>query len=112
MSTKFTPHNTNRTPWTDDLTLIAKTVEKDEEGYDITTETERLVFCCFYDGVSRAEFYESMKAGMQASASAEVWAEDYERETLAEHDGIRYVVMRHWETGRGTVMLILQEVIR
>ena len=112
MSSRFIPHNTNRTPWTDELTLITKTVEKDAEGYDDVTESEKEIWCCFSDGVSRGEFYESMKAGMQASAQAEVWADDYERETLAEHDGIRYVVLRHYETGRGTVMLILQEVIR
>lgn len=112
MSTRFTPHNTNRTPWTDDLTLIKRTVEQDSEGYESVTETETDIFCCFSDGVSRGEFYEGMKAGMQASAQAEVWAEDYDRETLAEHAGIRYTVIRHYETGRGTVMLILQEVIR
>lgn len=112
MSRPFVPHNTNRTPWTDDLTLISVEVTQDAEGYETRTETEREIFCCFYDGVGRDEFYESMKAGMRASASAEVWAEDYERETLAEHAGIRYVVNRHYETGRGTVMLILQEVIR
>ena len=112
MSTKFSPRNTNRTPWMDELTLITKTTERDAEGYETVTETEREILCCFYDGVTRGEFYESMKAGMQASAEAEVWADDYERETIAEHDGIRYVVNRHYETGRGTIRLILQEVIR
>ena len=112
MSTRFKPYQTNRTPWAEDLTLISQTVTKDEEGYETVTEIEKEIFCCFYDGVSRGEFYESMKAGMQASVQAEVWADDYERETLAEHDGIRYKVLRHHETGRGTLMLILQEVVR
>ena len=112
MSTRFRPHNTNRLPWAEDLTLITKTVSKDEEGYETVTETENEIFCCFEDGVSRGEFYESTKAGMQASAQAEVWADDYAREKLAEHDGIRYNILRTHETGRGTLMLILQEVVR
>lgn len=112
MSRAYQPHNTNRTPWADDLKLISVEDTADSEGYKTRVETEREILCCFYDGVSRDEFYESMKAGMQASCSAEVWPDDYERETLAEHDGIRYTVLRHYETSRGTIMLILQEVIR
>ncbi len=112
MSTKFRPNNTNRLPWAEDLALIRRTVTKDAEGYETATETVREVFCCFEDGVSRGEFYESMKAGVQANAQAEVWADDYERETLAEHDGVRYNILRYYETGRGSLRLIPQEVVR
>lgn len=112
MSTRFKPRSTNRLPWAEDLTLIKRTVTTDAEGYESVTETVREIFCCFEDGVSRGEFYESMKAGAQASAQAEVWADDYDRETLAEHDGIQYNILRIRETGRGSLMLILQEVVR
>ena len=41
-----------------------------------------LVTSNFYDGVSRGEFYESLKAGKKASATVEIWPEDYQKEDI------------------------------
>lgn len=103
---------TNRHSWTDVIDLVAVETEKDDDGYDEATETSREVFCNFQSGVSRNEFYEGMKAGMQPVATVEVWEDDYEQETLCEYDDVRYSVIRHYPTGSGTLILVLQKVIR
>lgn len=103
---------TNKTPWTDVLTLVSYTSTSDAEGYVTKTESTTDVDCCFSEGVARGEFYESMKAGMRASCSAEVWEDDYGGQERVEADGKAYEVIRHYPTGTGTVMLILQEVVR
>lgn len=105
-------HRSNDTPWMDELQLIAVSKTQDNEGFDVNTETSRTVDCNFYDGVSRGEFYESLKAGMRATATAEIWPEDYQNETLVAFDSMRYEVIRHYPSGYGTIYLILQEVIR
>lgn len=115
---------TNRTPWTDAITLVTPPAEQDAQGYwngtteppdgdpapDPEEDTE--IMCCFSEGVARGEFYESYKAGLRASCAAEVWEDDYGNEPRVRHGTTDYEVVRHYPTGRGTVMLILQEVIR
>ena len=103
---------TNRTPWTDELILLSYEENTDSEGYTTQTESETEICCCFSAGVARGEFYEAMKAGLRASCSAEVWEDDFENQTRARADGCLYNVIRHYPTGRGTVMLILEEVVR
>jgi hypothetical protein len=112
MSTKFTPHNTNRTPWTDSATLISATETEDAAGYITRTESEREVFCTFTNGVGRTEYYEAMKAGVQVSATVELWEDDYEDERILEYGDKRYSIGRCWPTGRGTLELYLTEVWR
>ena len=103
---------TNRTPWTDEITLISWTETKDNEGYETRTEVTDEISCCFSDGVARGEFYESAKAEMRATCSAEVWEDDYDNQTRVSADSRLFNVIRHYPTGRGTVMLILEEVVR
>lgn len=112
MSKKWQPENTNRTPWTDTVILITETVTEDASGYETKTESRREVFCTFSKGVGRAEYYEAMKAGVQVSATAEIWEDEYEYERLLEYDGRRFSIGRCWPTGRGTLELYLTEVWR
>lgn len=112
MSQKYSPVRTNRTPWMDDLVLITVVRTEDSEGYTTETETERTVRCTFSEGITRAEFYEGMKAGIGLSASAEIWAEDFENEEICKFDGVRYKIIRTFATGRGTLDLSLSEVKR
>ena len=112
MNSRYGQHRSNDTPWMDEIDLISVKKTRDGDGYDdISDLPRRTVDCNFYDGVSRNEYYESMKAGMRASATAEIWPEDYRKETLVEFDGDLYEVIRHYPSGYGTIYLILQEVI-
>lgn len=112
MSSKYSPTKTNRTPWTDTISLITKTITEDTEGYESVVESTRDVFCTFHEGVSRSEFYEGMKAGLTLTASVELWQEDYQAEKWCLINSVRYKIIRAWETGRGTVELSLTEVQR
>ncbi len=103
---------TNRHSWTDVIELIAETKTPDDDGFDVIVETPREVFCNFQNGVARGEFYEGMKAGMRPTATVEVWEDDYQNEELCEYDGIRFSVIRTYPSGCGTLVLILQKVIR
>lgn len=100
------------TPWSDEITLVRFDPERDPEGYNSPIQSSRTIIGTFEDGVSQSEFYRSAKAGMQASASVEVWDADYEGETFAEFRGRRYRVIRSFQSGFDYRTLILQEVIR
>lgn len=105
---------TNRTPFSDVLTLIKTTDKRDADGYLVGTAPaeRREVFCSFVDGASRSEFYEAAKAGIRIAATVEVWEDDYNRERLVSISDTDYKVERVWPSGTGTLFLYLSEVIR
>lgn len=109
-------------PWSDEITLIWRETTKDSSGYEGITEhrSNPPLFCDWEDGVSQSEFYRSMKAGVQASAQAEVqtvdyldfWPEGYTDYKLAEFRGKRYRILRSFPQTFDSLTLILTEVIR
>ena len=113
MSKAYSADKTNRTPWSDVITLIREEKREDEAGFDkVDPPRRREIFCTFTEGASRAEYYEAMKAGVRISATVEVWEDDFEGERQLEHSGVRYEIGRTWPTGRGTLILYLTEVWR
>lgn len=92
--------------------LITERLTKDSEGYENRSERARTVFCNWMDGVSQNEFYLSHKEGFQASASVDIFTEDYEKERLVEFHGTRYNVIRTFHRTLDYVTLILEEVTR
>lgn len=110
----------NNTPFMDICNLISVEDSKDSDGYPIATETAREVFCSVCDGVVRSEFYEAYKAGITASATIELWQDDYfdawpkgyNNDRLIEQDGVRYKVIRQYPTGYGTLECSCQEAVR
>lgn len=101
----------NRIPFTDICQLVAVSNLRDADGYSTVRETARQVFCSIIAGVSRAEMYEALKAGIKLSATAEIWEDDYNHESQLEHDGVRYKIIRCYPTGNGTLELALEEVV-
>ena len=109
-------------PWSDEIVLIWRETTKDAEGFEAVTEvrSDPPLFCDFEDGVSQSEFYRSMKAGIQASAQAEVqtvdyldfWPDGYTDIRFAELRGKRYRIVRSFPQSFDTLTLILTEVIR
>lgn len=103
----------NRAPFTDVCLLIKRETGKDADGYDTDPKiTEREVWCSFYEGAVRTEFYEAAKAGIRVSATVEVWEDDYEGEELVSIMDTEYKLVRDFPSGHGTVYLTLEEVIR
>lgn len=98
--------------WSDVVTLIKETTTKDEQNYETIVEEPRTVMCSWQDGVSQSEFYNSMKAGLQADAEVLLWAVDYNREKLVEFNGVRYNVIRVTTPQHDQRSLILSEVVR
>lgn len=104
----------NATPMSDICLLISTSAEKDADGYSAgrPESTEREVWCSFYEGTVRSEFYEAAKAGIRISATVEVWEDDYEGETLVSAMDTLYRLVRSFPSGHGTLYLSLEEVMR
>lgn len=99
--------------WRDSVELIPETATKDAEGYDITAEgTPRTVTAIFARGIDVELYSSGDKAGMRQTATVEIWTGDYQGETLVRYDGADYKVQKLRNTGRGTVLLELEEVWR
>ena len=101
------------TPWSDEIGLVEFDTAQDSEGYLLPAKPPmRTVFGTWEDGVSQAEFYSSMKAGLQANASVEIWTADYESERFVFFRKRFYRVLRAFQSSFDYTTLILQEVIR
>lgn len=102
--------NQQHTPWSDSIDLLTLPDNQDAEGYGTAEPLRRRLMCTFSDGVSQREFYLAQKAGLEASASVELWHADYEGERFAEFGGVRYKVVRSYRASFDTITLILSEV--
>lgn len=110
------------TPWSDEITLIWCETTITPAGFENTMEHRSTppLMCDWEDGVSQSEFYQSMKAGTQASAQAEVntidyvefWPAGYTGYRFAEAHGKRYQILRSFPQTFDSTTLILSEVIR
>lgn len=101
----------NRTAFCDLCSLIAVTETEDADGYTLKAETPAEVFCSITSGVARSEMYEALKAGIKLSGTAEVWEDDFSGQTVLEHEGVRYNIVRAYPTGRGTLELSLSQEV-
>ena len=81
----------------DVLILIAQTYTKDARGVPRSTESRRSVFCKVMS-VSRREFYEAGRNGLNPEYMFTVFAGDYNGERVVEYNGARYAVYRTYRT--------------
>lgn len=101
------------TPWSDACCLLTFDPTQDLEGYAVPdSPKKRAVVCTFEEGVSQNEFYLSMKQGLRASASVELWSVDYQGEEFLLFGDRFFRVLRAFKSGFDYTTLILQEVIR
>jgi len=84
----------------DVLTLIKRTPGKDENNKAVIKETAREVFCDVRS-IGQREFYQAHGESFHPEVKF-VLADhlDYEGETMVEHDGQRYTVMRTYRAGQ------------
>ena len=92
------------------LTLIQQTQGVDDYGDLVTTETNREVFAKL-GSIGQKEFYQAHAVGLQPELKF-VLADylDYEGETLLEHDGQRYRVLRTYRKGQELELTVYREV--
>ena len=92
------------------LILITATQRSDEYGDLVTVETRREVFAKL-SSIGQKEFYQAQAVGLQPELKF-VLADylDYAGETLVEHDGQRYRVLRTYRTGQELELTVYREV--
>lgn len=77
----------------DIITLITETVTADSSGVERTATASRTVFAQV-DSITRSEFFEAGRSGLNPAFKFIVFAGDYAGETIAEYKGKRYAVYR------------------
>lgn len=75
------------------LYLVSKTQTQDEYGAWQTTVSKRQVFAKTRS-VSRLEFFQGGRSGLNPEMQFTIFAGDYEGETIVEHNGKTYAVYR------------------
>ena len=77
----------------DVLTLIGKTYRSDAFGIQKATETRRNVYCNV-SSVTRTEWSEGGRLGLNPELRFTMFFYDYDNETIIEYNGERYSVYR------------------
>jgi SPP1 family predicted phage head-tail adaptor len=75
------------------LTLVSKTRTQDQYGMWIETQTTREIFCQV-ESVTRAEFFDGGRNGLNPEFQFTVFSGDYEGETVCQYDGKQYAIYR------------------
>lgn len=75
------------------LTLIGTTRQRDAYGVWQQTPTARQIFCKV-DSVTRAEFFDGGRNGLNPEYQFTVFAGDYAGEAVCEYEGMRYGIYR------------------
>lgn len=75
------------------LKLIGVTWARDETGVLKETNASREVFCSS-SSVTRQEFFDGGRSGLNPSFQFTVFAGDYAGETICEYDGESYAIYR------------------
>ena len=89
------------------ISLIASTKTQNEYGVWVTGETSRNVFCNV-GSVTRAEFFDGGRNGLNPSYVFTMFCGDYNGETIIEYNGSRYAVYRTYQSNTDTIELYVQ----
>lgn len=99
--------------WVDQVELRSVASYKDGDGYDVGLNgSAAFKNAIFTEGVNFAQESESDKLGPRRRASVELWQRDYNNQAFLNHDDVLYNVISCKQTGRGSVMLQVEEVWR
>lgn len=90
------------------ISLIARTYRKDDLGQDLAIEEAREVFCNI-SSIGGLEWHEAARNGLQAEYKVTMFRWDYEGESLAELEGVRYDVYRTFAGKGESIELYLQK---
>lgn len=73
----------------DVISLISVQTRHDANGIPVVTETKHEVFATV-KSVTRAEFWEAQRSGVELLIAFEVRKEDYQKERVIEYNGEKY----------------------
>lgn len=91
----------------DIITLYADTVTYDDYGVAVKTRTSRNVFCKV-DSVTRAEFFEAGRSGLNPEYRITMFFGDYEGETIVGYNGRNYSVYRTYQAKTDIIELYVE----
>ena len=91
----------------DVIDLISETIEPDEFGIERPTEGKRAVFVQT-ESVTRSEFFDAGRAGLNPEYRFTMFAGDYEGEEIVEYNGKRYAVYRTYRGKDDTLELYVE----
>ncbi|HAB93181.1 MAG TPA: hypothetical protein DCF49_00200 [Lachnospiraceae bacterium] len=86
------------------ITLISETWAPDEYGVNQPTEAEHPAYANVRS-VTRAEFFEGGRNGLNPELEFTVFFGDYSGERIVEYNGIRYTVYRTYQGRNDTIEL-------
>lgn len=86
------------------ITLINESLQRDNNGVERATRTERDIYAQV-DSVTRAEFFEGGRNGLNPEYVFRVFFGDYEDERELSYEGKRYAIYRVYHGRDDTVEL-------
>lgn len=89
------------------ITLIGQTKTQNEYGIWESTETKRDVFCDV-SSVTRAEFFDGGRNGLNPEYVFIMFYGDYNGETIAEYNGNRYAIYRTFHARTDVIELYVE----
>lgn len=91
----------------DVITLITETKTQDANGVWKAATTSRTVFCQV-DSVTRSEFFEAGRNGLNPEYRFRMFSGDYEGERTVEYKGLKYGVYRTYKARTDTIELYVE----
>lgn len=89
------------------LTLITTTQTQDTDGVWRPTSTRREIYCDVRS-ISRDEFFEAGRNGLNPAYQFDVFGPDYQGERICEWAGERFAIYRAYQTRTDTLELYAQ----
>ena len=89
------------------ITLMTSVVTRDKYGVEGETFTPRDVFCKV-DSITRAEFYQAGRNGLNPEFKFTIFAEDYQGERVCKYNDASYAIYRTYRTDNDYMELYVQ----
>lgn len=91
----------------DVITLISTTYTTNDYGVQVPAYTRREVYCDA-ESITRAEFFEAGRGGLNPQYRFTMFYDDYAGETIVEYEGMTYAVYRTYRRKTDELELYVQ----
>jgi SPP1 family predicted phage head-tail adaptor len=82
--------------WSDEITLIHEKTKLNDNGFPETSDCKKKLVYANKKSVGYAEFFQAKQAGFTEQMKFDVFAAEYDDQTIAEHKGKRYRILRSY----------------
>lgn len=91
----------------DTLYLLSTTYTANQYGVPVATQEKHEVFCD-RESVSRSEFFNAGRNGLNPQFMFRIFKGDYQGETVCQYDGLTYSIYRTYETDDDYIELYVE----